>query len=66
MPDAGRVVTGVAGGLRLEAPGAGIKPPVSRYERLDHLAMELVHRYIMLQRQQHNLPIRRILGRSTF
>ena len=26
MPDAGRVVTGVAGGLRLEAPGAGTRP----------------------------------------
>jgi 16S rRNA (guanine(966)-N(2))-methyltransferase RsmD len=26
VPDAGRVVTGVAGGLRLEAPGAGTRP----------------------------------------
>ncbi len=26
MPDAGRVVTGVAGGLRLEAPGPGTRP----------------------------------------
>ncbi len=26
MPDAGRVVTGIAGGLRLEAPGAGTRP----------------------------------------
>ena len=26
MPDAGRVVTGLAGGLRLEAPGAGTRP----------------------------------------
>ena len=26
MPDAGRVVSGVAGGLRLEAPGAGTRP----------------------------------------
>lgn len=26
MPDAGRVVTGVAGGLRLEAPGRGTRP----------------------------------------
>ena len=26
MPDAGRVVTGSAGGLRLEAPGAGTRP----------------------------------------
>ena len=26
MPDAGRVVTGIAGGLRLEAPGPGARP----------------------------------------
>ncbi|MEX1295543.1 MAG: RsmD family RNA methyltransferase [Candidatus Limnocylindrales bacterium] len=26
MPDAGRVVTGIAGGLRLEAPGPGTRP----------------------------------------
>ncbi len=26
MPDAGRVITGVAGGLRLEAPGPGTRP----------------------------------------
>ena len=26
MPDAGRVVTGTAGGLRLEAPGSGTRP----------------------------------------
>ena len=26
MPDAGRVVTGLAGGLRLEAPGSGTRP----------------------------------------
>jgi len=26
VPDAGRVVTGVAGGLRLEAPGSGTRP----------------------------------------
>ena len=26
MPDAGRVVTGSAGGLRLEAPGSGTRP----------------------------------------
>ena len=26
MPEAGRVITGVAGGLRLEAPGAGTRP----------------------------------------